>query len=125
MDIGEIKLKELLIDSGILTREQFLSAKKLADESKTTIAKVLTEKDFITEEQLGHLIAEDLGVLFISLRKIVIADEVLKIIPQLVAKTQKIIAFQQDKEGLRVAMTDPKNLEMIKWLEKKTGNKRY
>jgi len=123
MDIGEVKLKELLVDSGILTREQFLSAKKLADESKTTIAKVLTEKDFITEEQLGHLIAEDLGVLFISLRKIVIADEVLKIIPQLVAKTQKIIAFQQDKEGLRVAMADPKNLEMIEWLEKKTGNK--
>lgn len=121
MNIGEDKLKQLLLDSGILTKEQFLAAKKLADEKKQTLAKVLVDNNFISEENLGRLIAEDLGVLFINLRKIVIPDEVLKIIPQLVARSQKIIAFRQDKEGLRIAMVDPKNLEMINWLKKKTG----
>ncbi len=62
-----------------------------------------------------------MGVLFINLRKTVISDEVLKIIPQLVAKSQQVISFRMDKEGLRVAMADPKNLEMARWLKKKTG----
>jgi len=123
MELGEVKLKKLLVESGILTLEQFKAAKKLSEEKKAPIAKILVEKDFIGEDQFGHLIAEDLGVLFVSLKKIVIPDEILKIIPQLVAKTQKVIAFKQDKEGLKVAMADPKNLEMIRWLQKKTSKK--
>jgi len=123
MELGEAKLKKLLIEPGILTAEQFGSAKKLSEEKKISIVRALVEADFITEDQLGQLIAEDLGILFVSLKKIVIPDEVLKIIPQLVAKTQKVISFKQDKEGLRVAMADPKNLEMIRWLQKKTSKK--
>jgi len=123
MDIGEDKLKQLLVVPGILTKEQFVAAQKFAEEKKIALKKALIDQDFISEEHLGQLIAEDLGVLFINLRKLVIPDEVLKIIPQLVAKTQKVIAFGQDKEGLRVAMVDPRNLEMAEWLEKKSGQK--
>lgn len=123
MEVGEGKLEQLLVSSGLLTKQQFQAALKLADEKRAPVEKVLIEKDFISEEHLGRLIAEDLGLLFINLRKTVIPDEVLKIIPQLVAKTQQVIAFRQDKEGLRVAMADPKNLEMVRWLEKKSDRK--
>src|SRR4030042_1415146 len=52
------------------------------------------------------------------------AKEVLKIIPELVAKNQQVIVFDKTREGLKVAMADPKNYEMIKWLEKKTGERK-
>ncbi len=123
MDIGSNKLKKLLVEPGILSKEQFQAALKLANEKNIPLQKVLVEEDFISEQHLGQLIAEDLGVLFIDLRPLVIADEVLKIIPRLVAKSQQIIAFRQDKEGLKVAMADPTNLEIISWLEKKTNQK--
>jgi len=123
MNIGEEKFKKLLVNSGILTAEQFKSASKLANDKKIALNKVLIDKDFISEEHLGQLIAEDLGVLFVNLKKLVIPDEVLKIIPQLVAKSQRIIAFKEDKEGLKVAMADPKDTEMKRWLEKKTSKK--
>jgi len=121
MDIGESKLKQILVNPGILTKKQFGTALKLAGEKKLSLTKILVDKDFISEEHLGQLIAEDIGVLFINLRKTVISDEVLKIIPQLVAKTQQVISFRMDKEGLRVAMANPQNLEMARWLKKKTG----
>jgi len=121
MDIGESKLKQILVNPGILTKKQFGTALKLAGEKKLSLTKILVDKDFISEEHLGQLIAEDIGVLFINLRKTVISDEVLKIIPQLVAKTQQVISFRIDKEGLRVAMANPQNLEMARWLKKKTG----
>lgn len=123
MEIGETKLKQLLVKSGLLTLKQFQSALKLASQKKKPLQKILTEEGFISEEHLGQVIAEDLGVLFVDLKTVIIPDEVLKIIPELVAKTQKIIAFAQDKEGLRVAMADPTNLEMIRWLQKKTNQK--
>ncbi|TRZ79465.1 type II/IV secretion system protein [bacterium] len=121
MDIGEGKLKQILVNPGILTEKQFEIALKLAGEKKLSLAKILVDEDFISEEHLGQLIAEEMGVLFINLRKTVISDEVLKIIPQLVAKSQQVISFRMDKEGLRVAMANPQNSEMARWLKKKTG----
>jgi type IV pilus assembly protein PilB len=123
MNIGEKKLKNLLVDSGILNKKQFESALKKSEEDNISLAKILVDNNFISEEHLGQLIAEDLDVLFVNLKKTVIPDEILRIIPKLVAQNQQVIAFEQDKEGLHVAMTDPDNKEMIRWLQKKTGQK--
>lgn len=77
----------------------------------------------IKDEQLGQLVAEAIGLLFVNLRREKIDENVLKIIPELVAKNQQVIVFDRTEQGLKVAMANPKNYEMIEWLEKKTGDK--
>jgi len=121
MKINKEKLKTLLVEPGYITKEQFKLAAKEAGEQKKDLEDFLIEKGLISDENLGRLIAEELECKFINLRKEAVAEEIIKIVPELVAKNQKVIVFDKTKEGLKVAMADPGNFEMIDWLKRKTG----
>ena len=123
MKITKEKFKDILVSPGFITKEQFNSALKESEDKNQPLEEVLIEKEFITDEQLGKLIATELGYKFVNLKEAVILEEVIKIVPELVAKNQKVIVFDKTKEGLKVAMADPDNFEMVDWLERKTGEK--
>jgi len=121
MKISSEKFKKILVEPGLISEKDFESARKKAEEEDRLLEEILTEEGLVSDENLGRLIAEELNFPFIDLRKEGISDEVLKIIPELVAKMQGVIVFDKTKKGLKLAMADPENYEMIKWLEKKTG----
>ncbi len=129
MKISSKKLKELLTGPGFISKKDFENAEKKAKESGKPIEEVLIDENLISDIDLGKIIAEELDFPFIDLRKEGIDEEVLKIIPELVAKVQRVIVFdraakkgKEKKAVLKVAMADPSNHEMINWLEKKTGD---
>ena len=123
MKINPDKIKDFLVGAGFVSEEDFESAKQETEKSGRSIQDILVERELVADEDLGRLIAEDMGANFINLRKEAISEEIIKIIPELVAKNQEIIAFGKTEEGLKVAMTDPGNLEIIEWLERKTGER--
>lgn len=123
MKLTKAQLKVLLLGTNLITSEQFELADKEAKEKNKPIEEILVEKGFIKDEELGGIIANYLGVPFVNLREEAIPEEIIKIVPEIVAKSQKIIVFDKTKEGLKVAMADPSNFEMQEWLEKKTGEK--
>lgn len=117
------KFKRMLVEPGFVSEKDFQSSLREAREKNLSLEEVLVEKNIISDKELGLLIAEELSFPFVDLRKENISPDVLKIIPELVARMQQIIVFDKTKEGLKVAMANPKNYKMIKWLEKKTGEK--
>jgi type IV pilus assembly protein PilB len=123
MKITEEILKKLLVDSEIISRKDFELAKKEAKEKNIKIEEILIEMGLISDEELGALIADEINFPFINLRKIKIEREILEIVPEIVAKEQKIIVFGKDKEGLKVALSQPENLEIREFIERKTGEK--
>jgi len=123
MKVSEEILKKILLAPGFITETQFIEVAKEAKEENRPIEDILVEKDLISDRKLGELIADEFGYNFVSLEKEIISEKILNIVPELVARKQKIITFDQDKEGLKLAMANPENLEIIKLLEKKTGNK--
>jgi len=123
MGLSSDQLKKILVDQGFITENDFLMAEKEAKSENKDLRDVLIEKDLIKEEQLGELIARELGYPFINLKNEVIDEEVLKIIPELVAKKQKVIAFAKDKNGVKIATPYPDNLDFIIGLQKKIGER--
>lgn len=121
MLISNQKLKALVAGLDLIPQKQLERLYKQAEEEKKPLDKLLLAKDLIADEQLGQLLADALGYDFVNLNKIVIDEDVLKVVPEIVAKKQKVIAFARDKEGIKLAMANPKNLEIISLLEKKTG----
>jgi len=121
MKITNDKLKELVVGPGYITKADFEKVLRESKYEKIILSQVLVDRDLIKDDQLGKLIAEDAGFLFINLKKEKIDEKILKIIPELVAKNQRVIIFDKNEQGLKVAMNNPKNYEMIEWLEKKTG----
>lgn len=114
------QLKAFLLDSGLLTKVQFEKAQKKALKTNKKIEDVLISENLISEEKLIKLEAYILGIPFINLEKEIIPSEILKIIPEPIARSNNIIAFRKQENNLEVAMLDPEDLRTIEFIKKTT-----
>lgn len=121
MKIKIEKLKELLIKPNHISEADFETAVQTAKKKKKDLIEVLVDKHLINDEQLGGLIADNIGFPFINLSKEKIDDQVLHLIPELVAHSKGIVAFARSEQGIKVGMTDPNDLEIRHFIEKRTG----
>ena len=120
MDLNE-KLLENLRELKIIESSKLDNIYEQSKKSSATFEELLLDNDLISGKNLGKIKADIIGLPYFSSENISIEPETLELIPEVVAKKQKIIAFKQDETGLKVATSDPENKEIIKFLEKKTG----
>jgi type IV pilus assembly protein PilB len=118
MRVEDGQLKAFLLDAGLVTESQLEQAGKKAKESGQKIGDVLVSDGLIKEEELIKLQAYILGVPFVNLEKEIIAPEVLKIIPEPIARSNNIVAFRRQGNNLEVAMLDPDDLRTIEFIKK-------
>jgi len=117
------KIYKLISKIGLIEPSVLDAALKAAEEQKKDFTTFLIEQDLIKPEEIGQLIANNLHIKFVDLKKEKIPTEVLMILPEIVARKQKMVVFKRDQEGLKVAMSNPFDYDMIKMLEKKVGDK--
>lgn len=123
MRIEDQQLKAFLEDAGLIQKDILEKTFKESKKQKKKLADLLLNKNLISQEQLSQLYAYILGIPFISLEKEIIPAEVLRIIPEPLAKRHNIIAFKKTGQDLEVAMLDPKDLQIIEFIKKKTNLK--
>jgi type IV pilus assembly protein PilB len=107
--------------SGLISDEVFLNVDELASREHIPLYSAILKMDLITDQKLGELVANSLGIPFVRLSEIDIPKDILNVIPEVVARKQLIISFNKDREGLQVAMADPADVEIVEFLKKKTG----
>ncbi|MDD2731941.1 MAG: GspE/PulE family protein [Candidatus Pacebacteria bacterium] len=123
MHVEPEQLKAFILDVGLVTKAQFEKALKKSKAKKQKIEDVLVKEGLIKQEELIKLEAYILGIPFVNLKRITIPPEVLRIIPELVAKKNNIIAFRKYENNLEVAMLDPEDLRTIEFIKKKSNLK--
>ena len=121
MYLDQEKLVELLKKNGLITEDKAVEVVSFAKNSKLSLEEALIEKDIITDEQLGMLIADYYKIPFVTLSKLSIPDDIARIVPERVARKQKIVAFARDETGVKLAMADPSNKELTEMVSRKTG----
>lgn len=117
------RLYSQLVDTELVSEEDFIRVKKKVDENEGSILTELMADGLITEEQAKTIQADMFGIPFIDLTTFKIPFEVLSLIPEPVARTQNIVAYNRDGNNLEVAMLDVTDLTYIDFVEKKTGLK--
>ena len=123
MLISDEQLKQLILHVNLLDQKKLDAITQAASNSGVSLIDTLIEKDVVSDEQLGILIADKLKIPFTVLSKISIPEDVFRIIPEKIARKYKAIPFERDKNGIKLAMTDPSNKLIIEMIEKKTGQK--
>ena len=121
MKISNQKLKFLVENLNLVPPERLEEVYQFAEKNKKALAEVLVESDLISDDHLGQVIADELGYDFIDLDKVAIEDDVLQLIPRVMAEKQKVISFDRNQKGIKLAMVNPGNLTVINLIEKKTG----
>jgi len=121
MKVEPQQLKAFLLDTGLLSQEQIQKAQEKAEKTNQKIEDVLISDGLVSQQELIKLEAYILGIPFVSLEKEVVPPEVLKIIPEPIARSHNIVAFRKKGNTLEVAMLDPEDLRTIEFI-KKTAN---
>lgn len=123
MLITDDQLKTLLLNVKVLDEKKFAEVLDYATNTDIPLTDALIEKDIISDENLGILIADAVKIPFIVLGKISIPEEAYRIIPERLARKYKAIPFARDKDGIKVAMVDPTNKLIQEMIARKTGQK--
>src|SRR5258706_3425170 len=123
MLLTDDQLKALLLKAKIVDGNRLAEFSEFEKSSELSLTDVLIEKDIITDEHLGMLIADSLKIPFVSLAKVFITEDIISIIPERIARKHKVIPFARDASGIKIAMVDPAEAEIPKAIQKKTGAK--
>ncbi len=114
-------LSQILLATGQLDKA---TLEKLVAESQTSgksVELLAVEKKLLTDEELGQAIAKTYSLSFIKLKDVHIPEEVFRLIPERIARDEKMIAFALDDQGIHIAMSFPMQTETLQMLTKKTG----
>jgi len=120
MEIDSQRLKSFLSDTNLVDEKQFDDALKEAKKTEKKVGDILVSAGLISQEELIKVQAYVLGIPFVDLEKEKISPEILRIIPEPIAKSHNIIAFRKKGKDLEVAMLDPEDLRTIEFIKKKT-----
>lgn len=114
-------IEDILQKNGVLTPEQVSQVKLESVTTGFPIEKILIDNNWAIDEQIIKAKSELLNIPFVEILKQKIPTEVLSKIPEPVARHYNLIPFSLENNYLSVAMADPLDLQVIEFLEAKSG----
>ncbi len=109
---------QLLEELGFITKEQIEVALDVQKANPKFFGETLQDLDFVTSGEIAEAIAKQSNLEFINLENVVPCAEVLKLIPQNVARTKNILPISMDEYNLVVATQDVNDLILLDYLRK-------
>jgi type IV pilus assembly protein PilB len=106
---------ELLTDHGLLDQTQIDEGweRVAGSEGKLDILEALQELEYVDEDELMALLAQQYGLDTLDLNGYQIPPEVIEAVPSSVAKQYRIIPVMKHDDMLTVAMSDPTDMETL------------
>lgn len=97
------------------------TAEEKAKKMSKSVEEVLIMDGLVDEGTLYEKAADFFSVPFVALKGREFKKDVLALIPGPVAGTHQVIAFEKDKNEIKLAMTDPTDIQTIEFMRRKTG----
>ncbi len=113
-------LGEQLIQKGLLQPIQLEKAEKEAQKAGEPLRKILLKLGYVSEDVLMTHLADELNIPFISLSNFIIMPEVVKLVPEQLARKYTLIPIFRVGDSISVAMADPLNIFATDELKLKT-----
>lgn len=116
-------LGEMLVEARLISDEQLRHAMTLTQKNGCKIERTLAELGFLTSQQLAILIALQLNMPFINLKRQPIDPKALELIPESMAREYGVIPLGIIDGAVVVAMEDPASAQSIADLTSFTGRR--
>ncbi|MDD5342113.1 MAG: GspE/PulE family protein [Patescibacteria group bacterium] len=115
------QIKEIVLKSKILPEADLKKAITESANENMPFTDYLIGQKLLSENGLYESIANYFGASFIDLRRTTIRKDLLRVVPDSIVQAHQILAFDQDNENIKLATTDPTDLEIIEFIKKKTN----
>ena len=114
-------LGEILVEKGIIQREQLQKALDHQAEHGGLIGEVLVSLSFATEESIAQCLAHQFGYAFLPLENYEVTKEVTALVPKNVVSHYCLMPLDKIENSLTVAMANPLNTEAVEDIEDLTS----
>ena len=101
------RFRESLVSEGLITQDQLEAAEKEAKQKDKILGKVLVDSGYVNEEKLLNFTGEKVHIPYVDISKYTIDLNVLKIIPERIARFYNILPLFEIENFLTIAMADP------------------
>ena len=119
--INQTTLEDILFKQGLLTGDQLSQIKLESINSDQSVEHILSVHNLVPIDKITAAKAQLLNIPFIKLENKAISADVLNSIPEPAARRYKIIPFEKEKDQLLIAMADPLDIQVIQFVEKRSG----
>jgi type IV pilus assembly protein PilB len=111
------QLGELLMERNIITQAQLEKGLKIQKEKGGLIGQILVMLGYVTEEEIAQALTVQYGFPYLPLESCEINQEVLRLIPENVAKQYNLIAIDKIEDLITIAMSNPLNVQAVEDIE--------
>ncbi|TAN64446.1 type II secretion system protein GspE [bacterium] len=116
------KIGELLVESGLITAEQLADALEDGRSQKgVRLGAIIVKKGYATELDIAQTLSFQLNIPFVDIASAVPEPESFTLLNEKLAQKYLIFPLSHDKRVIRLAMTDPLNLDAIDDVKFSTG----
>jgi MSHA biogenesis protein MshE len=118
----KIRIGELLVNNGIITEEQLMSALASQKKSGGKLGNTLVELGLLTSQQFHEFLASQLNLSFIDLKHYNYSPETVRLLPETSARRFRAMVLNDEESHVLVGVADPTDLyvydELTKILKK-------
>src|SRR5947207_7868528 len=104
------RIADVLIEDGLLLPSQLEEAVGVQQKEGGRLLKILTDKQFITDQDMTVSMGRCLNTPLINLSKLRVPEEIMSLVPKELAKANKLVPIARLNGKLFVAMADPTNV---------------
>src|ERR1700743_1436677 len=123
MRIPDSLVEKLLKATGKFSAEQLATLREQETQEKKPLQDLVIKNGLLTEKELTKLYADEIEVPFIELNTKEISREVLKVLPERIARQYRAVVFDKSKDDeLSLALEDPDDIQALNFLHKQLGN---
>jgi type IV pilus assembly protein PilB len=116
-------IADILRERSLLTAEQVADLKTEQITAARPIEEIIAERKLVDPRALAEAKAQFLNVSYFDVSDVDVPPEILNLVPQTIAARHALLPVKKDGESLVVVMADPLDLQVIEFLERKTGLK--
>src|SRR3989442_6092074 len=113
------RIADVLIEDGLLLPTQLEEAVGLQQKEGGRLLKILTDKQFVTDQDMTVSMGRCLNTPLINLSKLRVPEEVMSLVPRELAKANKLVPIARLNGKLFVAMADPTNVLAVDDLKRR------
>jgi type IV pilus assembly protein PilB len=113
------RIADALIEEGLLLPNQLQEAVKIQKTEGGRLLRILTDRQFVTEQDMAFSMGRCLNTPPINLSRVRIPEDVLSLVPREMARANKLVPIARLDGKLFVAMADPTNVLAVDDLKRR------
>ena len=117
------QLGELLLEKGIISQAQLDKAIKIQKEKGGLIGQIFVMLGYVKEEEIAQVLTVQYGFPYLPLESYEISADMIKLIPENVARQYNLIAIDKIGNLLTISMSNPLNIQAAEDIEMLSGCK--